>query len=293
MAANHNKLRQAVLLQGICKQNGDLDANNCSFRGRVWQVSLQSRVCPVIPLYTALVAKRFHDKFGNAIANDTFRTFRTDPSFHEHVSQEALTRVLHAFAHFRDSRGETGYLQGMNVLAGMFLFVMPEPDAFTTLVVLVSSHCPTYFTPDLAGARAGAVLVDYVLEIFDPQLHQHLNSKNLTATIYAFASVLTLCASTPPLSEALVMWDFLMCHGVHWNVLLCASQCINNRTQLLQSSQPLKELRAASTSDAKVLIATAVVLIDQIPSDLYQRIVAHTTDESVVKQILGASLRKK
>ncbi|CAJ0905456.1 13378_t:CDS:2 [Entrophospora sp. SA101] len=105
------------------------------------------------------------------------------------------------------------YVQGMNVLAAPFLFVMPELDAFYSFSAFIQHFCPLYVTPNLEG------LLDKCLEIIDSNLFIYLKSKNLTAEIYAFPSVLTFCACTPPLDQVLKLWDFLFAYGVHLNIL--------------------------------------------------------------------------
>ena len=37
------------------------------------------------------------------------------------------------------------YIQGMNVIAAVFLHVMPELDAFHCFETLITQHCPAYF----------------------------------------------------------------------------------------------------------------------------------------------------
>ncbi|CAJ0749883.1 19228_t:CDS:2, partial [Entrophospora sp. SA101] len=44
---------------------------------------------------------------------------------------------------------EITYVQGMNVLAAPFLFVMPELDAFYSFSAFIQHFCPLYVTPNL------------------------------------------------------------------------------------------------------------------------------------------------
>ena len=57
----------------------------------------------------------------------------------------------------------------------------------------------------------------------------------MTAEIYGFASVLTLCACTPPLPEVLRLWDFLFAYGVHLNILCIVAQLVILRNEILNS----------------------------------------------------------
>jgi hypothetical protein len=53
----------------------------------------------------------------------------------------------------------------MNVLCGLFLYVMPEVDAFFTFNSLLTRHCPGYITPNLDGVHVGCQLVDRALQL--------------------------------------------------------------------------------------------------------------------------------
>lgn len=118
-------------------------------------------------------------------------------------------------------------------------------------------------------------LLDRCLEILDPPLYTHLRSKNLSAEIYAFPSVMTLCACTPPLPEVLQLWDFLLAFGVHFNVLCIVAQLHIMRTHLLQSTSPMKLLRNLPPLDARKIINVTVTLARDIPAELFQELVKH------------------
>src|SRR5690606_20632422 len=60
------------------------------------------------------------------------------------------------------SQGE-GYVQGMNVLLGPFLYVMPEVDAFICFNQLLSRHMPRYVLKNMEGAHIGCILVEKLL----------------------------------------------------------------------------------------------------------------------------------
>lgn len=85
------------------------------------------------------------------------------------------------------------------------------------------------------GVHRGLALVDKVLAIVDAKLSSYLTSKGLSAEIYAFPSVLTLCACTPPLPEVLRHWDFLFSYGPHLNILCIVAQLMMMRSELLSS----------------------------------------------------------
>jgi cell cycle arrest protein BUB2 len=128
------------------------------------------------------------------------------------------------------------YVQGMNVLAAPFLYAArSEAEAFVAFYSLLTRECPGYIRGAMDGVHRGLALVDKVLAIVDPKLSMYLTAKGLSAEIYAFPSVLTLCACTPPLPEVLRLWDFLFAYGPHLNIVCIVAQLTIMRTQILQS----------------------------------------------------------
>lgn len=128
-----------------------------------------------------------------------------------------------------------GYVQGMNVLAAPFLYAArSEVQAFTAFSTFVSTQCPGYIRGGaMSGVHRGLALVDRALVAVDPRLATYLLGKGMTAEIYAFASVLTFCACTPPLPEVLGLWDFLFAYGPHLNLLCIVAQLVLIRDQIL------------------------------------------------------------
>lgn len=130
------------------------------------------------------------------------------------------------------------YVQGMNVLAAPFLYAArSEAEAFVAFHRLLTRECPGYIRGAMDGVHRGLALVDKTLAIVDAKLSLYLTSKGLSAEIYAFPSVLTLCACTPPLPEVLRLWDFLFAYGPHLNIPCIVAQLIMMRNELLGSSR--------------------------------------------------------
>jgi cell cycle arrest protein BUB2 len=165
-------------------------------------------------------------------------------SSHAATSSPAAKNRARALTLTTEGGSETGvaepgtYVQGMNVLAAPFLYAArSEAEAFVAFYRLLTKECPGYIRGAMDGVHRGLALVDKVLAIVDPKLHLYLVSKGLTAEIYAFPSVLTLCACTPPLPEVLRLWDFLFAYGPHLNILCIVAQLIMMRNDLLDSSK--------------------------------------------------------
>ena len=128
------------------------------------------------------------------------------------------------------------YVQGMNVLCAPFLYAArSEVEAFALFHYFVTRECPGYIRSAMDGVHRGLRLVDRCLEVVEPKLAAYLFSKGMQAELYAFPSVLTLCACTPPLPEVLHLWDFLFAYGPHLNILCIVAQLIRMRDTILES----------------------------------------------------------
>ncbi|KZP00893.1 rab domain-containing cell division control protein [Calocera viscosa TUFC12733] len=228
------------------------------------------------------------------IRNDTFRTLATDKGFKSRVREDMLVRLLDAFvwssltslasssstssSHLSttSTTAPFTYVQGMNVLAAPFLYVLPsELEAFACFSRFIERSCPLYVTPTLEGVHRGLRLLDRCLRILDPELFAYLRGKKLGAEIYAFPSVLTLCACTPPLPEVLHLWDFLLAFGLHLNILCVIAQVLLIRDEVMSSPSPMRLLRTFPPLQAKKVIGIAVTLVRDVPERLYEELVRH------------------
>ncbi|ORY39587.1 TBC-domain-containing protein [Rhizoclosmatium globosum] len=278
MRANLRTLRHLILTQGIPHSPTPLPPQD--LRCRIWKLLLGVYKTSADE-YVALVSKGPSPVF-DKIKNDAFRTLMGDKGFGKVVEEGMLVRVLNAFAwrakDYPTSRLinlQFSYVQGMNVLAAPFLYIMPELDAFYTFATFIHHTCPLYVQPALEGVHCGIKLLDKCLLIADPTLHAYLKSKNLDPVMYAFPSVMTFSACTPPLHEVLRLWDFLLSYGVHMNIICIVAQLVLIRSEILKSASPMKVLRTFPKLDAKKVIGTCMKLIELIPDSLYDLLVRH------------------
>ncbi|RKF73325.1 Cell division control protein 16 [Golovinomyces cichoracearum] len=168
------------------------------------------------------------------------------------------------------------YVQGMNVLAAPFLYAArSEAEAFVIFHRFITLECPGYVRGTMNGVHRGLALVDEVLSIVDPKLSLYLTSKGMTAELYAFPSVLTFCACTPPLPEVLRLWDFLFAYGAHLNILCIVAQLVILRHSILVSPSPTKILRSMPPLQSEIVKEVTLSLIRKIPDNIYADIVTH------------------
>lgn len=169
---------------------------------------------------------------------------KTPPRIEEEEEEEEAVIIDHTSNSTSNSNnnnhGNTSeaaiYVQGMNVLCAPFLYAArSEVEAFALFHYFVTRECPGYIRSAMDGVHRGLRLVDRCLEIVEPKLASYLFSKGMQAELYAFPSVLTLCACTPPLPEVLHLWDFLFAYGPHLNILCIVAQLIRMKDTILES----------------------------------------------------------
>ncbi|KAK5944316.1 CDC16 protein [Knufia obscura] len=279
-SASLGALRHSILTSGVqATKEGMSD-----YRIYLWLTLLN-----VPPLSTEDYLSRIHRGRSPAhdkIANDVFRTLATDTLFKRRVSDASLTRVLNATAwRIHDAQRampsetpviQSSYIQGMNVLSAPLLYAArSEAQAYALVTSLLTNHIPTYLTSAMSGVHAGLELIDKILATIQPKLSQFLLANSLPAKIYAFAPVLTLCACTPPLPEVLKLWDFLFAFGVHLNILCIVAQVVLMKDNLLESPSPGKLLRNFPNLKAEEVIRTTLVIVRDLPEELYAEVVRH------------------
>ncbi|KAI3404376.2 cdc16 [Candida oxycetoniae] len=273
-----SQLRYTILIEGLSIPEG---YDQCPYRSYVWSILSRTPTFPTKD-YVSLLAESeqtISAELLTKIKNDTFRTLMNDQKFHQKVSEDSLIRILSCIG----ITTKVGYVQGLNVLLAPIAYCChkSEPQAFALLHTLVTVHIPLYITPNLDGVHTGLSLVDVVLKIIDPVLSDFLDSKFLKPEIFAFPSVLTLSACTPPLKAVLKLWDFLFAYGFHMNILFIVAQLIISRSSILQSQQPMKILRSFPNLEENEIIKLSLSFIPELPKKLYELIARHGFDKTV------------
>lgn len=281
-------LRHSILTSGVTATKEGMS----DYRIYLWLTLLN-----VPPLATEVYLDLVHRSKSPAyekISNDVFRTLATDTLFKRRVTDASLTRLLNATAWrihdeqtadppaaFAQKYTQSTYLQGVNVLSAPLLYASrSEAQAFALSNCLLTEHIPTYITPTMSGVHKGVDLIDRILSHMNPKLSTFLLSKSLPARIYAFPSVLTLCACTPPLPEVLKLWDFLFAFGVHLNVICVVAQLLLLKDKLQDHPSPAKMLRSFPNLDADQVIKMTVYIVKELPEELYRDVVVHARDVS-------------
>ncbi|GMM52888.1 Bub2 protein [Starmerella bacillaris] len=275
------QLRYDVLMSGLPPD--ERDGGECRYRHYVWSILLQIDLTDAVGVYSELVS-RGPSVADKKIRSDSFRTLATDKKFKQKVAENSLLRVLNAY--IWNTPENPFYVQGMNVLCAPFLYVAKtESQAFCMLNALLHDRCPLYVASDLNGVHTGVRLVNLVLELTDPKLYKKLKQKLLTAEVYGLASVMTLSACTPPLSELLQLWDLYLAYGCSLNIIAVVAQVIDIRNELMTSERPASRLRKMPLLNFQSIKERMLGILKHIPPQLFDLIRRHPFDPEVPRQL--------
>jgi hypothetical protein len=126
--------------------------------------------------------------------------------------QDGLYGICKAYALYDEP---VSYAQGMNFIAMPLLFNMPEEEAFTLFVRLMSKYnLRSLFTAEMTGLHLHLYLFERLLEDYEPALYCHLHRRGVPPNLYATQWFLTLFAYRFPLQLVLRVYDLVLSEGL-------------------------------------------------------------------------------
>ncbi|ESQ52365.1 hypothetical protein EUTSA_v10016235mg [Eutrema salsugineum] len=145
-------------------------------RGEVWQAFVGVKARRVEGYYQDLLAQitdsdetkehpsssEIQRKWKKQIEKDIPRTFPGHPALNEN-GRDSLRRILLAYACHNPS---VGYCQAMNFFAGLLLLLMPEENAFWTLVGIIDDYFDGYYTEEMVESQVAWISGPWFLSIF-------------------------------------------------------------------------------------------------------------------------------
>ena len=178
------------------------------YRPKIWAECSGAAALRVPGYYDDLVKGDSGDDASivSQIQMDIYRTLTDNVFFRRGQGAVKLNEVLMAYSR---RNPEVGYCQGMNMIAGSLLLIMPTAEeAFWVLTSLIENILPQhYYDQSLLASRADQqVLREYVADIL-PRLWAHLVELEIeldTLTFQWFLSVFTDCLSAEALFR---VWD--------------------------------------------------------------------------------------
>ncbi|KAL1209985.1 hypothetical protein V5N11_020548 [Cardamine amara subsp. amara] len=244
-------------------------------RGEVWQAFVGVKARRVERYYQDLLAQitdsdetneqpkssDVQRKWKKQIEKDIPRTFPGHPALNE-AGRDSLRRILLAYACHNPS---VGYCQAMNFFAGLLLLLMPEENAFWTLVGIIDDYFGGYYTEEMIESQVDQLVFEELMRERFPKLVNHLDYLGVQVAWISGPWFLSIFVNILPWECVLRMWDVLLFEG--------------NRVVLFRTAFALMELYgpsivatkdagdaitslqslASSTFDSSQLILTACV----------------------------------
>ncbi|KAF3442070.1 hypothetical protein FNV43_RR15986 [Rhamnella rubrinervis] len=213
-------------------------------RGEVWQAFVGVKARRIERYYHDLLANTGESKddddssgvprkWKRQIEKDIPRTFPGHPALDEN-GRDSLRRLLLAYARHNPS---VGYCQAMNFFAGLFLLLMPEENAFWTLVGLIDDYFEGYYTEEMIESQVDQLVFEELMRERFPKLVNHLDYLGVQVAWLSGPWFLSIFVNMLPWESVLRVWDVLLYEG--------------NRVMLFRTALALMELYGSALVTTK------------------------------------------
>ncbi|KAK9741459.1 hypothetical protein RND81_03G107700 [Saponaria officinalis] len=190
------------------------------------------------------------EKWKGQIEKDLPRTFPGHPALDE-GGRNALRRLLIAYARHNPS---VGYCQAMNFFAGLLLLLMPEENAFWTLMGIMDDYFDGYYAEEMIECQVDQQVFEELVRERFPKLVNHLDYLGVQVAWVTGPWFLSIFMNMLPWESVLRVWDVLLFEG--------------NRVMLFQTALALMELYGpalVTTKDA----GDAVTLLQSLAGSTF------------------------
>ncbi|PKA62863.1 hypothetical protein AXF42_Ash018857 [Apostasia shenzhenica] len=237
-------------------------------RGEIWQAFVGVRVRKVDGYYRRLLSPEaksgdmvlrengsmskelLAEKWKGQIEKDLPRTFPGHPALDED-GRNALRRLLTAYARHKPS---VGYCQAMNFFAGLLLLLMPEENAFWTLLGIMDDYFEGYYSEEMIESQVDQLVFEDIVRVVFPKLVNHLDYLGVEVAWVSGPWFLSIFLNILPWESVLRVWDVLLFDG--------------NRVMLFRTALALMELYGpalVTTKDA----GDAVTLLQSLAGSTF------------------------
>ncbi|KAK4432415.1 TBC1 domain family member 8 [Sesamum alatum] len=270
-------------------------------RGEVWQAFVGVRTRRVERYYQDLLAiesdasdQKEHDKLLSSdnkmqhegtgydlpeklkkqIEKDLPRTFPGHPALNEN-GRNSLRRVLWAYARHNPS---VGYCQAMNFFAGLLLLMMPEENAFWTLVGIIDDYFEGYFSQEMIESQVDQLVFEDLMRERFPKLVNHLDYLGVEVAWISGPWFLSIFVNMLPWESVLRVWDVLLFEGNRVMLFRTALALMDLYGPAIVTTKDagdaitLLQTLAGSTFDSSQLVLTACMGFLTITEDRLQEL---------------------
>uniref|UniRef100_A0A7N0TLL2 Rab-GAP TBC domain-containing protein n=1 Tax=Kalanchoe fedtschenkoi TaxID=63787 RepID=A0A7N0TLL2_KALFE len=199
------------------------------------------------------------EKWKGQIEKDLPRTFPGHPALDED-GRNALRRLLTAYARHNPS---VGYCQAMNFFAGILLLLMPEENAFWTLVGIIDDYFDGYYSEEMIESQVDQLVFEELVYERFPKLVNHLDYLGVQIAWVTGPWFLSIFMNMLPWESVLRVWDVLLYEGNRVMLFRTALALIELYGPALVTTKDagdavtLLQSLAGSTFDSSQLVLTA------------------------------------
>ncbi|KAL0923051.1 hypothetical protein M5K25_007096 [Dendrobium thyrsiflorum] len=264
-------------------------------RGELWQAFVGVRVRKVDGYYQRLLAPKMScgdkelevngglstkpqtEKWKGQIEKDLPRTFPGHPALNED-GRNALRRLLTAYARHNPS---VGYCQAMNFFGGLLLLLMPEENAFWTLLGIMDDYFEGYYSEEMIESQVDQLVLEDIIREKFPKLANHLDYLGVQVAWVTGPWFLSIFLNVIPWESVLRVWDVLLFDG--------------NRVMLFHTAFALLELYGSTlvtTKDA----GDAITLLQSLAGSTFdssQLVLTACMGYQAVNEVKLQELREK
>ncbi|XP_048139811.1 ecotropic viral integration site 5 ortholog-like isoform X2 [Rhodamnia argentea] len=122
------------------------------------------------------------EKWKGQIEKDLPRTFPGHPALDEN-GRNALRRLLTAYARHNPS---VGYCQAMNFFAGLLLLLMPEENAFWTLMGIIDDYFDGYYSEEMIESQVDQLVFEELVRERFPKLGSLFLKPAVSGPLFSF-----------------------------------------------------------------------------------------------------------
>ncbi|ONK62391.1 uncharacterized protein A4U43_C07F3390 [Asparagus officinalis] len=199
------------------------------------------------------------EKWKVQIEKDLPRTFPGHPALDED-GRNALRRLLTAYARHNPS---VGYCQAMNFFAGLLLLLMPEENAFWTLMGLIDDYFDGYYSEEMIESQVDQLVFEELVNEKFSKLVNHLDYLGVQVAWVTGAWFLSIFMNMLPWESVIRIWDVLLFDGNRVMIFRTALALLELYGPALVTTKDagdaitLLQSLAGSTFDSSQLVLTA------------------------------------
>ncbi|CAL9236154.1 unnamed protein product [Arabidopsis halleri] len=149
------------------------------------------------------------EKWKGQIEKDLPRTFPGHPALDDDF-RNALRRLLTAYARHNPS---VGYCQAMNFFAALLLLLMPEENAFWSLIGIIDDYFHDYYSEEMIESQVDQRVLEELLRERFPKLVHHLDYLGVQVACVTGPWFLSIFINMLPWESVLRVWDVLLFEG--------------------------------------------------------------------------------